>query len=48
MVDSEPLYFSSNSGDEVPNIIRVSCDSNDEEFVEFEPVIEVEHVIGLC
>jgi hypothetical protein len=46
MVDPEPLDFSSDSGDEVLNII-VSPGSDDEEFAKFEPVTEVELVLDI-
>jgi hypothetical protein len=35
----EPSDFSSDSDDEVPEIVGVSSDSDVEEFLEFEPVM---------
>jgi hypothetical protein len=42
MVDPEPLDSSSDFDDEVPEIIKVLSDSEDEEFLEFELDMEVE------
>jgi hypothetical protein len=48
IVDPEPLDSTSDSDDGVPEIIRVSFDSDVEEFVEFEPMMEVELEIDIA
>jgi hypothetical protein len=47
MVDSEPLDSSSDSEDGVPEIVEVFFNSDVEELVEFEPVIEVEPILDI-
>jgi hypothetical protein len=47
MVDLEPSDFSSNSDNEVPEIIEVSSDSEVEEFLEFELAMEDEPVLDI-